>query len=157
MSQTCPNCGTAVPAGQRFCSNCGTDMGTAGPASQYGGPPPQNFPQVQPQQPPYTQPQYCQQSYQQYQPYQQYQQPQITTAPINQTVTYESVDITIVSVQQSRAFIDDSSTAANGMIRVNIKEANNSGSNASYFYSDMTHLILANKSTVAPVSESQTS
>jgi len=225
-------------------------METVGPASQYGGPPPQNFPQPQPQQPPYAQPQYGQQ--QPYQPYQQYQQPQksspigealgalgllflfrrfqpgyrprrqssgccgclvtlvillfilgipayavyranphlvqqiqqslnnvsssnsgnggnggnngtvpntrsqITTAPINQTVTYAGVNITIVSVQQSTAFIDDSSSSANGMIRVNIKEANNSGSNTGYFYSDMVHLILPDKSTVAPVNESQT-
>src|SRR6202165_4742406 len=33
----CPACGTSVPAGQRFCSNCGSDMTVAGPASQYGG------------------------------------------------------------------------------------------------------------------------
>src|ERR1700730_16633481 len=33
----CPACGTSVPAGQRFCSNCGSDMAVAGPASQYGG------------------------------------------------------------------------------------------------------------------------
>lgn len=84
-------------------------------------------------------------------------QPQITTAPINQTVTYAGVDITIVSVQQSTAFIDDSSTAANGMIRVNINEANNSGSDASYFYSDMAHLILPDKNSVPPVNEKQPS
>ena len=84
-------------------------------------------------------------------------QPQITTAPINQNVTYAGVDITIVSVQQSTAFIDDSSTAANGMIRVKIKEANNSGSDANYFYSDMAHLILPDKSSVPLVNEMQTS
>ncbi|HEY6284126.1 MAG TPA: zinc ribbon domain-containing protein [Ktedonobacteraceae bacterium] len=84
-------------------------------------------------------------------------QPQITTAPNNQTVTYAGVVITIVSVQQSTAFIDDSSTAANGMIRVNINEANNSGSDASYFYSDMARLILPDKSSVAPVNEKQPS
>ena len=84
-------------------------------------------------------------------------QPQITTAPINQTVTYAGVDITIVSVQQSTAFINDGRTAANGMIRVNIKETNNSGSDASYFFSDMAHLILPDKSSVAPVNEMQTS
>ncbi|HWZ19837.1 MAG TPA: zinc ribbon domain-containing protein [Ktedonobacteraceae bacterium] len=84
-------------------------------------------------------------------------QPQITTAQINQNVTYAGVDITIVSVQQSTAFIDDSSTAANGMIRVKIKEANNSGSDANYFYSDMAHLILPDKSSVPLVNEMQSS
>jgi hypothetical protein len=260
MSQNCPNCGTPVPAGQRFCNNCGTPIEAVGPASQYGGPPPQSFPQPQPQQPPFAQspyprPQLGQQpQYGQLPQYQQNQQPQknspigealgalgllfllrryrpgyrarrqssgccgclvtlvillivlgipayavyranphllqqiqqnfnnanhsnnsnngtivntgsngtvpntqpqITTAQINQSVTYAGVDTTIVSVQQSTAFIDDRSTAANGMIRVNIKEANNSSSDTSYFYSDMTHLILPDKSRVAPVNESQ--
>src|ERR1700694_269936 len=69
----CPACGTSVPAGQRFCSNCGTDMEVSRPASQYGGPPPQNFPQAQPV-PPYAQSPYGQQ--------QQYQQPQQKSNPI---------------------------------------------------------------------------
>src|SRR6266567_1855811 len=64
----CPACGTPVAAGQRFCSNCGTDMEVSRPASQYGGPPPQNFPQAQPV-PPYGQ-------------QQQYQQPQQKSNPI---------------------------------------------------------------------------
>src|SRR5579871_2493049 len=91
MSQsprTCPNCGTPAPAGQRFCSNCGNDLGMAGPASQYGGPsstqpashpydqspyatpssPQQPLQPVQPQGQPANQ-------YQSYQPNQQYQQP----------------------------------------------------------------------------------
>lgn len=237
----CPACGINVPAGQRFCSNCGTDMDVSRPPSQYGGPPPQNFPQAQPV-PPYAQSPYGQQQQQQYQQYQQppqksnpiaealgalgllfflrryrpgyrarrqssgccgclvaliiliailgiptyvvYRnnphvlqqiqqninkgnsgnsgsvpttQPPITTAPINQTVTYGGVAITIVSVQQSTAFLDDNSTAANGMIRVNIKEVNNSGSNANYFYSDIAHVILPDKTSVALVSVMQSS
>jgi hypothetical protein len=84
-------------------------------------------------------------------------QPPITTAKINQTVTYGGVDITIISVQQSRAFIDDNSTAANGMIRVNIKEANNSGSDASYFFSDIAHVILPDKTSVPLVNQMQSS
>src|ERR1700680_3463108 len=51
----CPACGTMVPAGQRFCSNCGTDMTVSGQASQYGaGLQPQNVPPAQ-QVPPYAQ------------------------------------------------------------------------------------------------------
>ena len=259
MSRNCPNCGTAVPAGQRFCSNCGTPMEPAGPPSQYGGPPPQSFPQAQPQpQPPSFTPSqpppYAQAQFGQPQPYQQYQQnqqpqksspiaealgalgllfllrryrpgyrarrqssgccgclvtlvilliilgipayaiyranphifqqiqqnvskvtnsnntnntnnanngsvpttqPHITTAPINQTVTYAGVDITIVSVEQATAFLDDNSTSANGMIRVNIKEVNNTNSSGNYFYSDITRLILPDQSSVAPVNELQ--
>lgn len=82
-------------------------------------------------------------------------QPPITTAKINQTVTYAGVNITIVDVQQSKAFLDDNSTATNGMIRVKIKEANNSGQNASYFYSDIAHLVLPDKSSVAPANALQ--
>ena len=44
MAQTpghpCPACGTMVPTGQRFCTNCGTDniaAQSANPSSQYGG------------------------------------------------------------------------------------------------------------------------
>jgi zinc ribbon protein len=246
----CPACGTPVPAGQRFCSNCGTDLTVSGPASQYGGQSPQNYPQApygqQQQVPPYAQaPGAFGQQQQQISPYQQppqksnpiaealgalgllfflrryrpgYQarrqssgccgclvalvillvifglpaflyyranpnaftqiknqiqhssnntgssvdngsvpttQPPITTANINQSVTYSGVNITIVNVQQATAFIDDNSTAANGMIRVNIKEANNGKNGAGYFYSDIAHLILPDNSTVALTNASQ--
>lgn len=74
--RACPTCGTQGPAGQRFCSNCGTDLSRVEAANQYGGPPPPPpyFPQGQ-QVPPYAQApgqQQWQQS--QYQP--QYQRPQ---------------------------------------------------------------------------------
>jgi|GEM_PF-683930 hypothetical protein len=75
-------------------------------------------------------------------------QPPITTASINQTVAYAGVDTTIVSAQQSTTFLDDSSSATNGMIRINLKEANNGSQNASYFYSDVAHLVLPDKSSV---------
>jgi predicted nucleic acid-binding Zn ribbon protein len=68
MAQTsghpCPACGTIVPTGQRFCTNCGVDTTTAQPAnqsSQYGGPLPQN-PSMQ-QVPPYAQAPNAQQQY----------------------------------------------------------------------------------------------
>lgn len=249
MSQTpgrrCPACGTPVPAGQRFCSNCGTDLTVSapGPASQYGGSSPQQMPYGQPQQqvPPYAQ---APGAFNQ-QPPQPYQQPQksnpiaealgalgllffmrryrpgyqarrqssgccgclvalvilllifgvpayvyyhanpnvinqikarfqqasnstgnnvdnsnpptsqppITTVNINQSVTYSGVNIMIESVQQSTAFLDDSSTATNGMIRVKFKETNNSGQSGGYIYYDISHLILPDKSSAAVVNE----
>lgn len=243
MSQTpgrrCPACGTPVPPGQRFCSNCGTDLTVSapGPASQYGGSSPQQMPYGQPQQqvPPYAQApgafnQQPPQPYQQpqksnpiaealgalgllffmrrYRPgyqarrqssgccgclvalvilllifgvpaYVYYRanpnvinqiktrfqqsnqannidynnrpttQPPITTVNINQSVTFSGVTIAIESAQQSAAFLDDSNTATNGVIRVKIKETNNSGQNGGYFYSDIAHLVLPDKSTVA--------
>jgi len=244
MSQTpgrpCPACGTPVPAGQRFCSNCGTDLSVSGPASQYGGSSPQQVsPYGQPQQqvPPYAQSPGAfnpppVQPYQQpqrsnpiaealgalgllffmrryrpgYRPRRQSSgccgclvalvilllifgipayvyyhanpnainqiknrfqqtnistnnnvdngnrpttQPPITTVNINQSVTYSGVNITIESAQQSAAFLDDTSTGTTGAIRIKIKETNNSGQNGGYFYNDIAHLVLPDKSTVA--------
>jgi hypothetical protein len=242
----CPACGTPVPAGQRFCSNCGTDLTVSGPASQYGGQSPQNYPQApygqQQQVPPYAQaPGAFGQQQQQISPYQQppqksnpiaealaalgllfflrryrpgyvarrqssgccgclvalvillvifglpaffyYRanpnfinrfknqvqqssnsvntggvpttQPPITTANINQSVTYAGMNVTIVNVQQSTAFLDDSSSATSGMIRVNIKEANNGKNAANFLYSDAAHLILPDNNSVTLVNAAQ--
>src|SRR6266700_1764208 len=52
-------------------------------------------------------------------------QPPFTTTTLNETVTYAGVQITILSAQQSSTFIDDSFASNNGMLRLNIKEANN--------------------------------
>ncbi|HEV2580832.1 MAG TPA: zinc-ribbon domain-containing protein [Ktedonobacteraceae bacterium] len=238
MSQfprACPSCGSPVPAGQRFCSNCGTDLlsGPAGPSSQYGGQAPQS-------QQPYAQPQYGQQPYGQYgqPPIQSYQQPQksnpfaealgalgllfflrryrpgyrprrqssgccgclvaliilgllfgapayfyvkqnpkfvqqfqnqiqnsssnngsvpttqpaVTTTKTGQTVNYVGVDITVVDVKQSTAFIDDNNTATNGMIRLDIKES--TGQNVGFYsYGDAFRLILPDGTSVSPVGE----
>ena len=68
MAQTsghpCPACGTMVPAGQRFCTNCGTDTvaaQSANPASQYGGAQQQHSSMQQV--PPYAQAPNAQQQY----------------------------------------------------------------------------------------------
>lgn len=247
--RSCPACGTPVPAGQRFCSNCGTDLTVSGPASQYGGSSPQQLsPYGQPQQqvPPYAQAPgaFGQQQTPLYQQPQQKSNPiaealgalgllfflrryrpgyqarrqssgccgclvslvillaifgtpayfyyranpnfinqiknqiqnsgnttgntnsidnsGVTATPavfspvtVNQSVTYAGVKITIESVQQATAFSDDTNTDANGLVRIKINEANNSGKDASYFYSDMAHLVLPDKSSVAPVRELQ--
>lgn len=72
MAQTsghpCPTCGTMVPAGQRFCTNCGADTTSAQPVSQYGGPAQQqaSMQQVPPYaQAPFSQQQFVPPSYQQ--------------------------------------------------------------------------------------------
>lgn len=225
----CPTCGTRVPDGQRFCSNCGTDMSGAQPVSQYGGPPPQSF-SAPSQVPSYARqsqpvPPYAQQPQQsspiaealgalgllfllrRYRPgyvarrqssgccgclvllvillivlgipgyaaYKNYSsqiqqqtghsgnavgatptgQPAITTVTINQTVIYASVNITLVSAQQSSAFLDDTSGGSNGMVRVNIKETNNSSGNPNYLYSDIAKLLLPDQSSVALTSAQQ--
>lgn len=80
-------------------------------------------------------------------------QPPITTVPINEAVPFAGVDITIVNVQQSKAFLDDNFSRTDGMVRLNIKESNNSRAN--FLYSDIARLILPDKSSVAPTNERQ--
>lgn len=82
-------------------------------------------------------------------------QPPITTAQINQTVPYHGVDITIVSAQQSKAFIDDLNAGTTGVVRLNLKENNKSTAPGSYLYSDSARLILPDKTSVAPANEKQ--
>jgi hypothetical protein len=76
-------------------------------------------------------------------------QPPITTIRTGQTITYAGVDITIVDVKQSMAFIDDTSSATNGMIRLDFKE--NAGQQVGlYAYSDILRLILPDGGRVQP-------
>ena len=82
-------------------------------------------------------------------------QPPITTVQINQTVPYSGVDITIVSVQQSKAFLDDLDAGTNGVVRLTIKENNKSTSSSNYLYGDSARLILPDKTSVAPANEQQ--
>jgi Domain of unknown function (DUF4352)/zinc-ribbon domain len=79
--------------------------------------------------------------------------PPITTAQINQTVPYGGVDITIVNVQQSKAFMDDLNAGTTGVVRLNLKEDNKSTSSGGYLYSDSARLILPDKTSVAPTNE----
>ncbi len=81
----------------------------------------------------------------------------LSTATINQTVTYASVDFTVVNVQQGSPanFSDDSNANAPILLRVNIKEQNTTTHNISYFYSDITRLILSDQSSVAPATSKE--
>jgi len=82
-------------------------------------------------------------------------QPPITTVQINQTVPYGGADITILNVQQSKAFMNDLDAGTAGVVRLNIKENNTSTSSARFLYSDSTRLILPDKTSVAPTNEQQ--
>jgi len=81
--------------------------------------------------------------------------PPITTVQINQTVPYAGVDITIVNVQQSKAFLDDRNAGTTGVVRLNLKEDNKSTARGGYLYGDVTRLILPDKTSVAPTNEQQ--
>jgi zinc-ribbon domain len=80
-------------------------------------------------------------------------QPPITTVQINQTVPYGGADITIVNVQQSKAFMDDLNAGTTGMVRLNIKESDSTTTGTGYAYSDVLRLILPDKTSIAPTSE----
>ncbi len=77
-------------------------------------------------------------------------QPNPTTTQINQTVRYADVDITILTVQQAQRFADDSSAQSN-VVRLNTREQSTSSRHSLYLYSEIAHLILPDKSAVAPV------
>ncbi|HYX48642.1 MAG TPA: zinc ribbon domain-containing protein, partial [Ktedonobacteraceae bacterium] len=64
-----------------------------------------------------------------------------TTIPLNLKFTYSSVDITLVSVQRTNSFPDDTSSPQGG-IRVKTMESNPTTNNVRYSYSDITRLIM---------------
>jgi hypothetical protein len=47
-------------------------------------------------------------------------QAQLSTTPINTTITYASVNITILNAQQAASFADDHNTPAQGVVRLNL-------------------------------------
>ena len=78
-------------------------------------------------------------------------QPTVTTTTINETVNYAGVDITILNTQQSDRFVNDPNTGTNGILRLNLKEQNNTNVPISWLYSNSAHLILPGGTTVAPL------
>jgi hypothetical protein len=72
------------------------------------------------------------------------------TIPINLAVTYASNDITIQNAQQATS-LDGDNTNTTGVLRLNLKEANNGG--ARYLYSDVAHLILPDHSSIPDSSD----
>ena len=77
-------------------------------------------------------------------------QPPVTTMPVNATVTYAGVDITILTAQQSQRFLDDPNTTTTGMVRLYIQEQNKTSTRVSWVYSNIARLILPGKKTIAP-------
>jgi len=77
-------------------------------------------------------------------------QPTITTTPLNTTITYASVNLTILNAQQADSFINDPNTASDGMVRLTIQEQNPTSARVSWLYSDIARLILPDKSAVSP-------
>ncbi|SRR6266480_1764703 len=75
--------------------------------------------------------------------------PVITTA-INASVRYAGVDITIKNAQQSQSFANDPNAGTNGVVRLNLREQNNTGIKVGWSYAEVARLILPNKTIVSP-------
>ncbi len=74
------------------------------------------------------------------------------TEQLNLKLTYSSIDITLVSVQQASSFPDDSSTSQGG-VRVSMKDSNPSSKNIRFGYDGVIRLVLPDNSIVAPSNE----
>jgi hypothetical protein len=78
-------------------------------------------------------------------------QPPVTTMAINSSVPYAGIDITVLNAQQSEGFIDDPYSRTSGMVRLNLKEQNNTASRVTWGYYNIARLVLPNKSIVSPI------
>jgi hypothetical protein len=78
-------------------------------------------------------------------------QPPVTTMAINSSVPYAGNDITIVNAQQSQSFVNDPITSAVGILRMNLREQNQTVVRVSWRYENIARLILPNKSIISPV------
>ena len=82
----------------------------------------------------------------------------LSTTQINSTVTYASVDVTIINAQKASSFSDDNGYSNSPyLVRLNIKEHNPTTGSVYLFYNDNLHLILPDGTSVAATSEHDTS
>jgi hypothetical protein len=73
------------------------------------------------------------------------------TFPVNGTLTYSSITITVVNVQLASSFPDDlNATNSATLLRVLLKENNGTNDFASYSYNEIARLILPDQTSVAP-------
>jgi hypothetical protein len=77
----------------------------------------------------------------------------VTTTPINATLIYAGVQITILDVQQSASFPEDTDLISTpGEVRLDIKERNTMANVIGTFsYSEAAHIILPTSKSVTPV------
>ena len=73
-----------------------------------------------------------------------------TTSPVNASVVYADVNVTIVDVKQAAAFTDDSNPSKPSIVRISLKEENKTTRSSSYYYGDMMRLQLPDGTSVQP-------
>lgn len=71
-----------------------------------------------------------------------------TTAQINQSLTYSSVDFTVVNVQEASSFADDSSPSSPVTLRINVTEHNPTADTVYLNYTNQLRVVLPDKSIV---------
>lgn len=76
-----------------------------------------------------------------------------TSQPMNATVTYSSVVMTIGNVQEASSFTDDANASSPVLLRINMSEHNPLANSVDLFYNDNFRLILPDGTSVAPTSE----
>ena len=74
----------------------------------------------------------------------------ITTVPVNSTVPYSGVNITVVNAQQSQNFIDDPHTSNDGMVRLNLQAQNNTSVQGNWSYYNIAQLLVPGKGSTRP-------
>ena len=74
----------------------------------------------------------------------------ITTATLNSTVTYAGVTMTVLKVEQSQRFLDDPSSANDGMVRVYLQAQNKTAVPVNLQYNTIVALTLPGGKTIAP-------
>lgn len=77
-------------------------------------------------------------------------QPPVTTMPINTSVPYAGVDITVMNAQQSQSFVNDPNTSSSGMVRLNLSEHNQTTIKVSWSYEQIAHMLVPGKSIISP-------
>jgi len=77
----------------------------------------------------------------------------LTTTQINATLTYSSLDMTILNAQEASSFTDDANASLPVLVRINLKEHNPTAGTIFAFYSDNFRLILPDGTSVTPGNE----
>ena len=74
----------------------------------------------------------------------------ITTTTLSTTFSYAGVTITLVNALQAQNFLDDPNTRSDGMLRLNLRATNSTGSRVNWRYEDIAQLVLPGNSIVKP-------
>ena len=77
-------------------------------------------------------------------------QPVITAASINSTVTYAGITMTILKIEQSQRFLDDPTSATDGMVRVHLQAQNKTAVPVNLIYNTIATLVIPGGKVLTP-------